>query len=59
MARPLNAYVKEQYRADPVRTGSLSGLTFAVKDVFGLEGHANAAGNPGWKRTHSTRNAPK
>jgi len=32
--------------------GALSGLTFAVKDVFALRGHAATAGHPDWARSH-------
>lgn len=53
MGKPLNAYVREHYRVQPVCSGELDGLTFAVKDVFDLEGHTNTAGNPSWKKTHS------
>ncbi|KAE8688827.1 Amidase 1 [Hibiscus syriacus] len=31
----------------------LSGLTFAVKEMFDVEGHVTGFGNPDWKRTHS------
>lgn len=32
--------------------GPLQGLNFAVKDVFAVAGHTNAAGNPDWFNTH-------
>lgn len=32
----------------------LSGLTFAVKDIFDVEGYVTGFGNPDWVRTHST-----
>lgn len=32
--------------------GRLSGMTFAVKDVFAVKGHRNSAGNPTWLETH-------
>ncbi len=32
--------------------GKLSGMTFAVKDVFAVKGHRNSAGNPAWHETH-------
>ncbi len=32
--------------------GSLSGLTFAAKDIFDVAGHVTGAGNPDWKATH-------
>ncbi|XWS64562.1 hypothetical protein CRYUN_Cryun05aG0014700 [Craigia yunnanensis] len=38
----------------------LSGLTFAVKDIFDVEGYVTGFGNPDWARTHSaaTSTAP-
>ncbi|KAH6763547.1 amidase 1 [Perilla frutescens var. hirtella] len=30
----------------------LTGLTFAVKDIFDVEGHVTGFGNPDWARTH-------
>ena|SRR5450830_130901 len=33
--------------------GPLSGLRFAVKDVFDVAGHPTGAGNPAWLATHS------
>ncbi|GMG99708.1 hypothetical protein Nepgr_001548 [Nepenthes gracilis] len=32
----------------------LDGLTFAVKDIFDVEGHMTGFGNPDWARTHTT-----
>ena len=34
------------------KSGKLSGMTFAVKDVFAVTGHRNSAGNPAWYETH-------
>ncbi|CAK9139122.1 unnamed protein product [Ilex paraguariensis] len=31
----------------------LSGLTFAVKDIFDVDGYITGFGNPEWARTHS------
>ncbi len=44
----------------PTTAGPLSGLKFAVKDMFDLEGRTCSFGTPDWKRTHSpaTKNAP-
>ncbi|XP_047310947.1 amidase 1 [Impatiens glandulifera] len=38
----------------------LKGLTFAVKDIFDMEGYVTGFGNPDWSRTHSaaTSTAP-
>jgi amidase len=43
----------------PSAAGQLSGLNFAVKDMFDLEGRTCSFGTPDWKRTHApaTRNA--
>jgi amidase len=48
----LNAYIKEDLTVGPTGDGALQGLEFAVKDVFAVAGHTNAAGNPDWLRTH-------
>ena len=37
----------------PLGTGRLSGLRFAVKDLFDLAGEITTYGNPDWARTHS------
>ncbi|KAJ0975385.1 hypothetical protein J5N97_017350 [Dioscorea zingiberensis] len=31
----------------------LQGLTFAVKDIFDINGHVTGFGNPNWARTHA------
>ncbi|KHF41381.1 amidase [Halalkalibacter okhensis] len=49
----FNAFVDEKVMVKPVKTGNLSGRTFAVKDVFDIEGVTASAGNPDWLRTHS------
>jgi amidase len=36
----------------PLGTGRLSGLSFAVKDLFDLAGVTTTFGNPDWARTH-------
>lgn len=36
----------------PTSEGPLSGLTFALKDLFDLAGVPTGAGNPDWLRTH-------
>jgi amidase len=45
---------------DGRRRGVASGLSFALKDVFDLEGVTACAGNPDWLRTHhaATQTAP-
>jgi len=37
----------------PLGTGRLSGLSFAVKDLFDLAGVVTTFGNPDWARTHA------
>ncbi|WP_332630814.1 amidase [Halalkalibacter flavus] len=49
----FNAFIDENVIATPVKTGNLSGRTFAVKDVFDIEGVTSSVGNPDWLRTHS------
>uniref|UniRef100_A0A9I9DAR4 Amidase domain-containing protein n=1 Tax=Cucumis melo TaxID=3656 RepID=A0A9I9DAR4_CUCME len=34
----------------------LTGLTFAVKDIFDMDGHVTGFGNPEWLRTHPPAN---
>lgn len=55
----VNAFT-EMFRLATERTGPLSGLTFAVKDLIDVAGHPTGAGNPEWKRTHPvpSRHAP-
>ena len=36
----------------PHRSGPLSGLTFAVKDLFDVAGGITGCGNPDWAATH-------
>ncbi|XP_010549880.1 PREDICTED: amidase 1 [Tarenaya hassleriana] len=44
----------------PSSSSPLQGLTFAIKDIFDVEGHVTGFGNPDWLRTHSaaTSTAP-
>jgi len=44
----------------PLGSGRLSGLTFAIKDLFDLSGVVTTFGNPDWARTHApaTSTAP-
>ena len=39
---------------EPTSTGPLTSLTFAVKDIFDVAGHATGAGNPTWLATHAS-----
>ena len=53
MADHLNAFCAD---SDAYLTGaaegSLSGLTYAAKDIFDVAGHVTGCGNPDWKATH-------
>lgn len=54
------AYVNVEVRLPATQSGPLNGLTFAVKDVFNIQGETSGAGNPDWLRTHepATSTAP-
>ncbi len=61
MTQKWNAFVNEQWTMKSEGAqGSLSGLSFGVKDVFELENYTASAGNPDWLRTHqpATQTAP-
>ncbi|PYF08518.1 amidase [Ureibacillus chungkukjangi] len=47
-----NAFFDGTFTLPAKGEGKLSGKTFAVKDVFAVEGHRNSAGNPTWLETH-------
>lgn len=48
-----NAFVPgEMITVAPNREGRLSSLTFAVKELYDVEGFVTGAGNPHWKDTH-------
>ena len=50
---PLNAYVTHTAVHLPGKAGrALSGLSFAVKDIYDLEGARTGCGNPRWLETH-------
>jgi amidase len=42
----------ERLTLGPTGTGVLDGLTFAIKDLFDVEGYPTSYGNPDWARTH-------
>ncbi|KAF7112649.1 hypothetical protein RHSIM_RhsimUnG0207700 [Rhododendron simsii] len=42
-----------QPSSSPDQELPLKGLTFAVKDIFDMEGYVTGFGNPDWARTHS------
>jgi len=37
---------------EPANSGPLTGLTFAIKDLFDVAGEVAGCGNPDWKRMH-------
>jgi amidase len=61
VATALNAFCTHaDVSRDGRHRGIASGLSFALKDVFDVEGVTACAGNPDWLRTHraATRTAP-
>ena len=42
----------ESVEIDPTGSGSLDGLSFAVKDLIDLGSHKTGCGNPTWRDTH-------
>lgn len=52
-----HAYIDKSLTMGPLGSGPLNGLVFAVKDVFAIEGHRNAAGNPDWLSSHEAATA--
>lgn len=53
-----NAFVPgEMTTVKPNREGKLSSLTFAVKELYDVEGVVTGAGNPRWKSMHQTAQA--
>lgn len=50
-AAESNAFV-ERFEVDPTSSGSLDGLSFAVKDLIDIGGHVTGCGNPTWRETH-------
>ncbi len=53
MVENLGAYITHDDVALPAAgQGPLSGLTFAVKDLFDIAGHTTGAGSPDWLASH-------
>lgn len=52
-----NAFIDKTVTLQPTSEGTLTGHTFAVKDVFDVKGHTNAAGNPTWLATYEAATA--
>jgi amidase len=42
----------ERVEVEPTSSGSLDGLSFAVKDLIDIGGHKTGCGNPTWRDTH-------
>ena len=47
----------DRFAHSPLGSGRLSGLTFAVKDLFDVAGAITTYGNPDWARTHPPASA--
>ena len=56
----LNAFASVDVHVTGADDGPLSGMSFAAKDIFDVEGHVTGGGNPDWERTHgpAERTAP-
>lgn len=52
MQKIQSAYVDSKFHLDRLKNGCLSGLKFAVKDVFQICGYQTGLGNPSWKSDH-------
>ena len=53
MGDPIGAFVPHSPpRIDGSGKGALSGLTFAVKDLYDIAGYVTGGGSPDWLRTH-------
>lgn len=54
----VGAWVEHgRFVLEPTASGPLSGLSFAVKDIFDVAGHPTGAGNPTWLATHPVPDA--
>ena len=50
---PCGAFCRDTHVALPgAASGPLTGLRFAAKDIFDIEGHRTGFGNPTWLETH-------
>lgn len=51
---PLGAFCRENHISlDPIASGPLDGLHFAVKDVMDVIGSTTGFGQPDWLRSHA------
>src|SRR5260221_4469949 len=54
----LNAFCRHaNVRMDGTSVGSLSGLTFAAKDIYDVAGETCCCGNPDWLASHEPAEA--
>jgi amidase len=49
---PEGSAFVESVEVAPTGSGSLNGLSFAVKDLIDIGGHKTGCGNPTWRETH-------
>lgn len=58
IADDVGAFVPgERFEHRPLASGRLSGLTFAIKDLYDIAGALTTYGNPDWTRTHPAASA--
>ncbi len=43
----------DSFEVGPTGSGTLDGLSFAVKDLIDIGGHVTGCGNPDWRDTHA------
>jgi len=53
MATSSSAYIDADLEVAGSKSGVLSGLTFAVKDMYDVRGQKIGFGNPTWRETHA------
>ncbi|MCR8657822.1 amidase [Paenibacillus endoradicis] len=54
MTKNWNAYIDAEITLEATGSGLLSDKSFAIKDVFAIQGVTSSAGNPDWLSTHSS-----
>jgi amidase len=53
MNKDGGAFVAGELVLESTGNGRLRGMSFAVKDVFGIKGYTSGAGNPDWLTSHT------
>jgi amidase len=53
MTKDGGAFVSKDLVLEPTGNGRLNGMSFAVKDVFGIKDYTSGAGNPDWLNSHA------